>query len=39
MFIDKRLMEPDEEAADSDEQDEPGLTSSPQISIVQFVLW
>ncbi|XP_041799257.1 telomeric repeat binding factor a [Chelmon rostratus] len=38
MFIDKRLMEPDEEAADSDEQDEPGLTSSPQISIVQFVL-
>ncbi|XP_070817364.1 telomeric repeat binding factor a [Chaetodon trifascialis] len=38
MFIDKRLMEPDDEAADSDEQDEPSPSSSPQISIVQFVL-
>ncbi|XP_076577831.1 telomeric repeat binding factor a [Chaetodon auriga] len=38
MFIDKRLMEPDDEAADSDEQDEPSPSSSPQISVVQFVL-
>lgn len=38
-LIDKRLMEADNEAAGSDEQDEPDPSCDPQITTVHFVTW
>lgn len=40
MCIDKRLAEPDDKAADSDVEDEPGPSSSPQINTnVKLLPW